>query len=304
MRWGRKLKVLVTGGAGFIGSHTVDLMLQKGVQVVIVDNLRTGKIINKAAKFYQVDICSGDLGQIFEIERPEFVIHLAAQVSVNESLTDPWTDAQINILGLINLLNNCIQYDIKKIIFASSAAVYGKPIVSVVEEEHQTVPISFYGLSKLTAESYIKMYAKLYGLKYAILRYANVYGTNQLLSGEGGVVAIFIDTLLKNKTPVIFGTGEQTRDFIYVKDVARANFLVLTNGDNEIINISTNTATTINELLLVIQSIFKKEISPTYRPPKEGDIFYSVLSNTKAKNLLKWETGCLLEEGLEKVIQI
>lgn len=298
------MKVLVTGGAGFIGSHTVDLMLQKGVQVVIVDNLRTGKIINKAAKFYQVDICSGDLGQIFEIERPEFVIHLAAQVSVNESLTDPWTDAQINILGLINLLNNCIQYDIKKIIFASSAAVYGKPIVSVVEEEHQTVPISFYGLSKLTAESYIKMYAKLHGLKYAILRYANVYGTNQLLSGEGGVVAIFIDTLLKNKTPVIFGTGEQTRDFIYVKDVARANFLVLTNGDNEIINISSNTATTINELLLVIQSIFKKEISPIYRPPKEGDIFYSVLSNTKAKNLLKWETGCLLEEGLEKVIQI
>jgi len=297
------VKVLVTGGAGFIGSHTVQLLLAKGYEVTIVDNLRTGRLFNKEAKFYQVDMCSEDLDQVFQKEKPDFVLHLAAQVSVQESLTDPLTDAQINIMGTLNLLNNSLKYAVEKIVFSSSAAVYGKPEALVLEEHHPAIPISFYGLSKLTAEKYIKMYARHFGLRYTILRYANVYGPNQLLSGEGGVAAIFIEALLNNNIPQIFGTGEQTRDFIFVEDVARSNLAALAFGDAEIFNISTNTATTVNDLLAITNSILNRNISPQYRPAKDGDILHSVLNNTKAKKLLNWAPLYSLSEGLKQTIE-
>jgi len=297
------VKVLVTGGAGFIGSHTVDLLIKEGYQLVIVDNLKTGKIINKAAEFYQMDICSEDLEQVFEKEKPESVIHLAAQISVQDSQSDPYTDAQINIMGTINVLNNCIKHKVRKIVFSSSAAVYGKPQHLVLDEKHSTVPLAFYGLSKLTAEYYLKMYAEIFGLRYTILRYSNVYGINQKLSGEGGVVAIFIDNLFNNKAPTIFGTGEQTRDFIYVSDVAKANLYALSTGDDEVLNISTNTAITINDLLAIIRSIFKKDMACLYGPKKEGEILHSVLCNNKAKELLKWEPAYSLIGGLEEIVE-
>lgn len=296
------MKVLVTGGAGFIGSHTAQLLLNKGFEVVIVDNLRTGKVVNKDAVFYQVDICSEELGQVFTLERPDYVIHLAAQVSVQESLADPLIDGQINILGTINLLNFCVQYNVKKFIYASSAAVYGIPEALPLDEGHPTVAESFYGLSKLTVEEYLRLYKQHFGLNFTVLRYSNVYGTGQLLSGEGGVVAIFINNLLQNKVPMIFGTGEQSRDFIYVSDVAKANVLALTSGDNKILNISTNTATTINDLLDRVCSIMNKEVKGLYKPPKDGDLMQSVLSNVKAKNTLKWTPEYSLEEGLKETI--
>jgi len=297
------VKVLVTGGAGFIGSHTVDLLIMEGYEVIIVDNLKTGKIINKKAGFYQMDICSKDLEQVFEKERPEAVVHLAAQISVQDSQADPHTDAQINILGTINVLDNCSKHKVRKIVFSSSAAVYGKPEYLVLDEKHNTVPLAFYGLSKLTAEYYLKMFAELFGLRYTILRYSNVYGINQKLSGEGGVVAIFIDNLLNNKAPTIFGTGEQTRDFIYVSDVAKANLCALSTGDYEIFNISTKTAITINDLLAIIRSIMKKDLTCLYGPKKEGDILHSVLNNSKAKELLKWEPAYSITEGLEEIVE-
>lgn len=296
------MKILVTGGAGFIGSHTVEALLKSGHEVVIVDNLRTGKVVNKNAAFYQVDICSEDLEKVFFLEKPDYVIHLAAQVSVRESMTDPWTDCQINILGIVNLLNHCVKHEIRKVVFASSAAVYGVPEVLPISEEHQTLPVSFYGLSKFCAENYLKIYKLHMGLNYTVLRYANVYGPNQLFSGEGGVAAVFIDRLLHNRTPVIFGTGEQSRDFIYVGDVARANVLALSSGDNLILNVSTNVATTINDLLDRICSLMNKKVKAQYRPPKEGDLKESVLSNVEAKNILKWVPEYSLEEGLKETI--
>jgi UDP-glucose 4-epimerase len=298
------MKVLVTGGAGFIGSHTVEMLLKAGLKVVMVDNLSTGKVVNNDAVFYQVDVCSEELGQVFSLEKPDYVIHLAAQVSVQESLIDPLTDGQINILGSINLLNFCVQYDVRKIIFASSAAVYGVPEALPLDERHPTIPESFYGLSKLTIEKYLKLYKKHFDLNYTIFRYANVYGTRKLLSGEGGVVAIFINNLMHNRAPLVYGKGDQTRDFIYVGDVAKANLLALTMGDNETLNISTNTATTVNDLLDQICSNMNKEVEARHTPPKDGDLMTSVLSNVKAKNILKWEPKYSLKEGLKETIKM
>lgn len=299
------MKVMVTGGAGFIGSHIVDRLIELHHDVCIVDNLSTGKDenINKGARFYKYDITNLDAMRIiFNFEKPDVLIHNAAQISVQSSLKKPGIDADSNILGTINILQCCIEYGTKKIIYPSSAAAYGEPKYLPIDEEHPIQPISFYGISKHTPEHYIKAYSLLYGLKYTIFRYANVYGPRQDAKGEGGVVSIFIDKILNNESPVIFGNGEQTRDFVYVKDVAEANILALGKGDNEIINVSTNNPISVNQLNYMIQSIVENGKCVIYEEERKGDIKYSYLDNSKAKWLLNWNNKYSIQDGLRETV--
>jgi UDP-glucose 4-epimerase len=299
------MRVMVTGGAGFIGSHIVDRLIELNHDVCIVDNLSIGKEenINKGARFYKYDITNLDaMMAIFNFERPDVLMHHAAQINVQASLEKPNVDAYSNILGTINVLQCCIEYGTKKIIYPSSASVYGDPQYLPIDEKHPIQPISFYGISKHTPEHYIKAYSLLYGLKYTIFRYANVYGPRQDAKGEGGVVSIFIDKMLNNKTPVIYGDGEQTRDFVYVKDVVEANVLAMNRGDNEIINISTCRPVSINELYNIIQNILENKACAKYSETRKGDIKHSYLTNKMAEKILGWNNKYLLNDGLKETI--
>lgn len=242
------MKVLVTGGAGFIGSHIVDQLIEEGYEVCIIDNMSHGKKenINKNAKFYKIDIRDKEIINIFKKEKPDYVIHEAAQISVQNSMINPIEDAEINILGSINILEACRKVNVKKIIYPASAAIFGEPEYLPIDESHPLNMISSYGVSKHTVEHYLKVYKELYGINYSILICSNVYGPRQDSSGEGGVVSIFFDKILKGQVPTIFGDGEQVRDFVYVKDVVMANSMMLKTDKCGIYNLCTNTKTTIN----------------------------------------------------------
>ncbi|MGF9965210.1 NAD-dependent epimerase/dehydratase family protein [Bacillus rhizoplanae] len=298
------MKVLVTGGAGFIGSHIVEALLENNIETVVIDNLATGHKyhIPSGVAFYHFDVRDPDIDKIFMIEKPDFVIHQAAQVSVQESVKQPLYDCSENIMATVNILQSCIKYNVKKIIHASTAAVYGNPKYLPIDENHDRNPVSFYGLSKLTSETYIQLFAKLSDLKYTIFRYSNVYGARQDANGEAGVISIFIDRLLKNDSPIIYGDGNQTRDFIFVKDVAYANFLALRNADNQICNISSNQQTSVNELLDIIYSLMKIENKRIYKEERPGDIVHSYLLNNKARKYLNWNPKFSLLQGLEETI--
>jgi UDP-glucose 4-epimerase len=298
------MNVLVTGGAGFIGSHIVDLLVEKGCTVSVADNLSTGRIenINPGAIFYKIDICDPGLTEIFAREKPAAVVHLAAQVDVQRSLKDPRTDAEINIMGFINLLNTCAGCGVGKVVYASSAAVYGSPVYLPVDERHPAAPQSPYGLSKYTAEHYLRLYREMHGVNYTVLRFANVYGPRQDATGEGGVVAIFIDKLAQGVKPVIFGDGEQTRDFIYVKDVAGACVAALRRGDGGTFNVSTGKGLTVNHLYQVLKSVTGSPLEPLYQPSRPGDITHSTLSNAKACVSLEWRPRHILAEGLQETV--
>ncbi len=297
-------KVLVTGGAGFIGSNIVDKLVVADYQVVVVDNLTTGKKqnLNPAVDFYQLDITGQALTKVFAEHKITHVIHHAAQIDVQRSMLDPIFDAKNNILGTINLLEICRKNNVKKVIYASSAAVYGEPDYLPVDEEHPLKAMSPYGISKHTPEHYLKMYQHLYGLDYTILRYANVYGPRQDPKGEGGVVSIFVDKMLAGQKPVIFGDGEQTRDFIHVYDIANANLLALENADNKLINISIANRDSINYLVELLNDLVPQQVEAIYKKAREGDIIHSCLANAKAKELLGWEPRFELKSGLEQTV--
>lgn len=296
------MKILVTGGAGFIGSHIVDHLISRGDQVVIVDNLSTGKEenLNPKAKFYRLDLTDPQLTTILKQERPEVVIHQAAQTQVQRSIQDPLFDANSNILGTINLLEASRQSGVRKIIFASSAAVYGNPAYLPIDEKHPIQPLSGYGIGKYTAEQYLQIYYNLYGIQYTILRYANVYGIRQDAKGEGGVISIFIDRVIHQQPIAIFGNGEQTRDYIYVEDVARANIAAIDRGDGEVFNIGTGVRTSINQLVELLSQVTGNPVTKEYQDERSGDIKDSVFDNKKAKVLLKWEPMIELYRGIEK----
>jgi UDP-glucose 4-epimerase len=298
-------RVLVTGGCGFIGSHIVEELLEQNYEVIIVDNLKTGKLQNintDKVKFFQCDIRSKDLENIVADTMPEYIIHQAAQVSVSESITNITNDSEINIIGTIKVIEAARKNRVKKIVFASSAAVYGEPQYLPIDIKHPCNPISPYGLSKYTVEEYLKMTKTLFGIDYTILRYSNVYGPRQNTNGEGGVVAVFCESFSNDKEVKIFGDGEQTRDFIFVKDVAKANIRALEMGDNQIFNISSSEMISINNIFLLIKEISCSFITPSYEKVREGDIKHSSLCNKLAEELLNWAPEYDLKIGLEKTV--
>ena len=243
--------MLVTGGAGFIGSHVVDALIEEGHSVVVIDDLSSGKRehVHHDAKFHQLDIRSPDLEGVFAEERPEVVNHHAAQVDVRVSMADPIFDADVNILGSLNLLECARSHGVEKLIYASTGgAVYGQPAYLPCDEDHPVEPICPYGISKLAVEHYLYLYRQSYGLEYTILRYANVYGPRQDPFGEGGVVAIFARQMVEGEQVVINGSGEQERDFVYVDDVVRANLVAMERGDGETYNLGRGVGTSVNEL--------------------------------------------------------
>jgi UDP-glucose 4-epimerase len=301
------MKVLVTGGAGFIGSHIVDGLIEDKYEVVVVDDLSTGREenIHKKAKFYKLDIQNPKLEEIFQKEKPDYVNHHAAQKDVRVSVSDPILDAKINILGTINLLQNCIKYKVKKVIFASTGgAIYGEQKIFPAPEDHPTRPISPYGITKLIAEHYLYYYKAIYGLDYVSLRYSNVYGPRQDPHGEAGVVAIFIQKMLNGEQPIINGDGEQTRDFVYAGDIVMANILAMNNNTSEsIFNIGTGVETTINQIFFRIRDIVNPHIKEKHGPRKEGEQRRSVVDYIKAKEILHWQPRVSLIDGLEKTVK-
>ncbi|WP_373230220.1 NAD-dependent epimerase/dehydratase family protein [Cohnella sp.] len=298
-------KIIVTGGAGFIGSHLVDHLVSLGHRVLVVDNLSTGKReqIHPEAEFIRMDVLEQGLSDVFLQFRPEAVYHLAAQVSVFRSIEQPLMDAQINIMGTLAVLNACKAAVVRKFIYASSAAVYGYPEEKKIQEKHVVKPLSFYGISKHTPEHYTALYRDLFGLDYTVLRYANVYGGRQDAQGEGGVVSIFASKLLLGEQPIIYGTGEQTRDFIYVRDIVAANIAALEKGGGLTMNISSNSSVSINGLLREMCSMCEIAFSPRYDPARSGDIQNSVLDNRMALQELKWSPVYSLRDGLKETLQ-
>ncbi|WP_419960252.1 NAD-dependent epimerase/dehydratase family protein [Psychrobacillus sp. BM2] len=296
------MKVIVSGGAGFIGSHLVDALIDRGIEVHIIDNLVSGQKenINPQAQLYVVDICSEEASKIIMNIRPDAFYHLAAQADVGKSVQYPKYDGDVNIIGTLNMLEACRKAKVGKFIFASTSAVYGNLTNELLSEEEITVPASFYGLSKLTAESYIRLFYELYRQSYTILRYANVYGPRQLPKGEGGVVSVFFDRLRKGGHINVHGDGQQTRDFIYVKDIVAANIAALEKGDQETIQISTSQRTSINEILAFLTEIHGISILREFTAPREGDIKHSCLCNNKARSLLSWKPLYTIEDGLKE----
>ncbi len=295
------MKIVVTGGAGFIGSHLVDELIQKGYEVYVLDNFTSGtKMINPKAIYYEADISSEETKGIIELIKPYAIFHLAAQADVGKSVENPVYDADVNIIGTINLLEGARVAGVKRFIFASTSAVYGNLNKELIEETDATMPASYYGLSKLTAEFYIKLYKELYNQSYTILRYANVYGPRQLPKGEGGVVSVFINRI-KEGTPIhIHGDGTQTRDFIYVKDVVAANVAALHSDKDEVLQVSTSKRTSVNEIVSLLEGMHGSSIPVRHTASRSGDIKHSCLLNRKATELIHWKPIYSLENGLKE----
>ena len=301
------MKILVTGGAGFIGSHIVDAYLSKGHEVAVVDTLPVKNIKNSHPNLrsYMCDIRDAQLDQIFAKEKPDIVNHHAAQINAEASVKDPFTDYSTNVYGLLNLLECCRKHGVKKIIFASSAAVYGDKNEKhlPLKEEDVDFQLTPYGTSKRSGELYLMTYAYLYNIPFVILRYSNVYGPRQR-GGEGGVVAVFISNLLSQQSCTIFGDGKDTRDYIVAHDVAAANVLALEKGENCTLNISTGKRTTVNELFNTLKELHKKgEGTVINASQRSGDIHHSALSPAAAKKVLGWEPKASLATGLQETYQ-
>lgn len=299
------MKVMVTGGAGFIGSHIVDLLIENGHEVIVVDSLVHGKKenINKYAKFYCKDICDENIWEVFEKEKPEVVIHEAAQINVVKSIENPVFDANINIIGTLNILECCKRFGVKKIIYPSSAASFGEPEYLPMDEKHPLKMISGYGVSKHTVEHYLDVYKKLYELDYVVLRYANVYGPRQDSTGDGGIVSIFAEKMIRDESPFIFGDGTNTRDFVFVKDVAKANYMAMLTDNVGIYNVSTNTKISINELFKHLNDMLSKNLKPIYTTDRIGDIMHSYMSFEKIYEDLGWKPAYDIVTGLTETIE-
>lgn len=299
------LRVLVTGGAGFIGSHLVDRLVEMEYHVSVVDNLSNGdkKRLNKKAAFYKIDLQSKNLAKVLRNEKPEVILHLAAQTDVLRSLTDPCWDAQKNIVGALNLFNTALEQGSRRVIFASSGrAVYGQQEMFPAPEHHPLRPLSPYGVGKLAIEHYLYYFQQHSGLDYAILRYADVYGPRQGTMGEGGIVAAFIQTLLEGEPLMLKGNGMHTYDFVYVEDAVDATLALLSYPHMEVFHVSSGIETSANDLLKMLKNLSGVEVKEQYGPERKGVPLRHCFDNQKAARLLEWSPRVPLEEGLKATL--
>lgn len=299
------MRILVTGGAGFIGSHTVDALVATAAhQIAVIDDLSAGKRdqLNPGARFHQADIRdAGAVGRIVAIEQPEVIIHLAAQMDVRRSVADPVFDAQVNLVGFLKLMEAARQYGLRRVVFSSTGgAIYGEQDTFPADESHPCRPVSPYGVAKFSTESYLFFYKAQYGIDYAAMRYANVYGPRQDPHGEAGVVAIFCGRLLEDKPVTIFGKGEQTRDYVYVGDVVRANVAAVAATATGPINIGTGIETSVNQLYAALAAVAESDRPPTYAPARPGEQSRSVIAAARAGRTLGWSPQVTLEAGLRR----
>ncbi|MCX8044144.1 MAG: NAD-dependent epimerase/dehydratase family protein [Desulfobacterota bacterium] len=299
------MKIILTGGAGFIGSHVADLLLSKGYTVAIIDDLSSGKKENvpEGAILYHMSITDKRIQDVFEQEKPDVVIHHAAQISVSASVKDPLFDLDINIRGTVHLLQTAVHFKVRKFIFASTGgAIYGEHEYFPADERHPLRPLSPYGVSKLAAEKYLYFFYTTHGLNYTVLRYSNVYGPRQDPFGEAGVVAIFTQKMLHGEQPIINGSGEQTRDFVYVGDVAAANLRALETDCIGEFNISTGIETSVNQLFHLLKKITASPAPEVHGPALPGEQLRSVLSWKLAEQRLGWRPMVSLQDGLQATV--
>ncbi|MBC8415379.1 MAG: NAD-dependent epimerase/dehydratase family protein [Candidatus Cloacimonetes bacterium] len=303
------MKILVTGGAGFIGSNVVDKFIDLGHEVIVVDDLSSGfkHNVNPKAKFYEMDIRSRELAKVFEVENPDIVNHHAAQISVPVSVKDPEFDADVNVKGFLNILQNCVKYKVKKVIFISSGgAIYGEAEEYPTTERYDPKPLSPYAINKFIAEKYLYFYHHQYGLNYTVLRYANVYGPRQIPHGEAGVVSIFITNFRDNRTSHLYAFPEEldgmVRDYVFVIDVVRANVIALEKGNLEAFNIGTGLEMTTGKLYREISRQMNVNIDPIRGNARAGDIRKSCLNIEKAGSVLNWKPEYSPEEGIKQTI--
>ncbi len=304
----QKTKVIVTGGAGFIGSNIVDALLERGMTPIVIDNLSTGnmKNVNKSAAMYRQDIRDiNGLEEIFKVYKPTYVLHLAAQISVSRSVREPIYDEEVNIKGILNVLELSSKYGVEKLVFSSSGGVmYGDdPEIFPTPERVCPDPVSPYGIAKLSGEKYLNFYSKEKGLRYTILRYGNVYGPRQSPDGEAGVIAIFAKKMLKGAPVTINGDGEYIRDYIYVRDVVEANLLALEKGDGEIFNIGTAVGKSVNDVFNALKEHIDYDLDPIYGPPRPGDLRKSVLDISHAQEILGWKPAYSFKDGVGKTVE-
>jgi UDP-glucose 4-epimerase len=301
------VKILVTGGAGFIGSHVVDAYVAAGHEVAVLDNLTTGREdnVNPAAHLHRVDV--RDLGQVrsaIASFRPEVVNHHAAQSEVPKSVADPGYDAHVNVVGGLNVLKACTDNSVRKVIFSSTGgALYGEPDIVPAGEDHPVRPVSPYGTSKFAFEQYLGTFDRTFGLRYTTLRYANIYGPRQdFFAEEGRVVAIFASRMIEGKPVTVDGDGNQSRDMLHVGDVATANLAALERGDGGTYHISSGVPVTINDLFRKLALLTEYKHEPKFGPPRKGDVYRIALDNTRAAEELGWVPRIQLEEGLRLTV--
>jgi UDP-glucose 4-epimerase len=300
------MRILVTGGAGFIGSHVVDAFVAAGHQVSVLDDLSTGlrENLNRQARFHQLDVQDAAVADVFRRERPELLCHHAAQMDVRRSVADPVFDARVNLVGLLNLMEHGRQHGLKRVLFASTGgAIYGEQDVYPAPETHKTEPVSPYGVAKLASERYLFFYWVAYGISYAALRYANVYGPRQNPHGEAGVVAIFSEKLLRGEQPVINGDGRQTRDYIHVSDLVRANLAAAQSDYTGALNLGTGVEIDVNTLFAHLVRLCGSPAREQHGPAKPGEQQRSVIDNALARRVLGWQPEIALQDGLRQTVE-
>lgn len=298
-------RVLVTGGAGFIGSHVADACIAAGHAVAVVDDLSTGRAanLNPRAAFFRADIRDAKLEECFAEFRPEFVQHLAAQIDVRRSVQEPVFDAEVNVLGTLRILEACLKHGVRKLVFASTGgAIYGQPQELPADENCPPAPMSPYGTSKLAAEHFIRLYGRLHGLPYTILRFPNVYGPRQIPEGEAGVCSIFTGLMLAGKQPVLYGEGAPLRDYVYVGDIARGALLALDRAPGETVNLGSGRGTSVREIFDHLKRLTGYAGDPQLAPLRPGEVERIYTTGDRAKALLGWTPEVGLEEGLARVV--
>lgn len=297
------MKLLVTGGAGFIGSHLLQLLVQDAdIETVVLDNLSSGSYshVPGSIRLVEGDICDKNIDELFAAEHFDAVIHLAAQTMVPYSLEHPDEDCNTNLMGIINILECCRKHGVKSVVFSSSAAIYGDNLNVPLKESERSLPTSFYGLTKMASEHYLRLYHDLYGINTTVLRFANVYGERQGDGGEGGVISIFCKLLAAGKPVTVFGNGEQTRDFVYAGDIAKALLKAVSLEGHHTINISTQEETSLNQLLEAFRKAVGHQFTINYAPARTGDIFRSVLCHDNCREYLGFVPSMGLTEGVQR----